>query len=118
MQADSGRELIRMFVERIINDTFPDESAAARLQQVGLFTLIYMLQGDKEPVTATRLSKMTGLTDGQILRHLQKLTKLELVERVQILNKQGRGRAFHLAIRHNAKTRRLVKAIEKGGKKK
>jgi predicted ArsR family transcriptional regulator len=77
-----------------------------------------MLQSDKEPVTASRLSKMTGLTDGQVLRNLKKLTKLELVERLQILNKQGRGRAFHLAIKHNAKARRLMKAIEKGGGKK
>ncbi len=112
MQADPGRALLRMFVERIINATFPRETAAARLQQVGLFTLIYMLQDEKEPVTAARLSQMTGLADGQILNHLRKLTKLELVERVQILNKQGRGRAFHLAIKKNAKARRLVQAIE------
>jgi predicted transcriptional regulator len=118
MQADRSRALIRMFVERIVNEAFPGETPAARLQQVGLFTLIYMLQGDKAPVTAARLSKMTGLTDGQILRHLRKLTKLELVERVQILNKQGRGRAFYLAIKHNTQTRRLVKAIETDAKKK
>ena len=118
MQADSGRELIRMLVARILTETFPDETAAARLQQVGLFTLIYMLQGDKEPITAVRLSAMTGLSDGQVITQLRKLIEIGLVERTQILNKQGRGRAFHLSIKHNAKTRRLVKAIEKSGRKK
>ena len=118
MQVDRSRKLIRMFVERIISEIFPDETAASRLQQVGLFTLIYMLQGDKEPVTARRLSRMTGLSDGQVLTHLRKLIKIELVERIQILNKQGRGRAFHLSIKHNARTRNLVKAIEKSGGKK
>lgn len=118
MQVDPSRKLIQMFVGRIIDETFPNETAAARLQQIGLFTLIYMLQGDKEPVTAARLSAMTGLADAQVITHLRKLTKIKLVERIQILNKQGRGRAFHLAIKHNAKTRRLAKAIEKAGAKK
>ena len=118
MQVNRSRELIRMFVERIVNETFPDETAAARLQQVGLFTLIYMLQGEEQPVTAARLAKMTGLSDGQILTHLRKLMDRNLVERQQILNKQGRGRAFHLAIKQTAKTRRLAGAIASAGAKK
>jgi predicted ArsR family transcriptional regulator len=118
MQADHSRELIRMFVERIIDSTFPDETAAARLQQVGLFTLIYMLQGEPEPVTAARLAGMTGLSDAQVLTHLRKLIDRKLVERKQILNKQGRGRAFQLMVRHTPQTSRLVNAIEKAGAKK
>jgi predicted transcriptional regulator len=118
MQVDPSRKLIRMFVGRIIDEAFPKETAAARLQQIGLFTLIYMLQGDGKPVTAARLSGMTGLADAQIIKHLRKLTKIGLVERVQILNKQGRGRAFELVVKHTPQTRRLVKAIEKAGAKK
>jgi predicted ArsR family transcriptional regulator len=118
MQINRSRELIRMFVERIVNETFPDETAAARLQQVGLFTLIYMLQGEEQPVTAARLAKMTGLSDAQVITHLRKLIDRDLIEREQILNKQGRGRAFHLSIKHNAKSRRLAKAIEKSGARK
>lgn len=118
MQADSSRELIRMFVERIINKAFSNETAAARLQQVGLFTLIYMLQGEAAPVTAARLAKMSGLSDAQVITHLKKLVDRNLVERKQILNKQGRGRAFQLVIKHTPQTTRLVKAIEKGAKKK
>lgn len=112
MQPDRTRELIRMFVARIINDAFPNETAAARLHQVGLFTLIWMMEGQEEPVTATKLSEMTGLADAQVIRHLQKLIKRGLVERKKIPNRQGRGRAYQLTIKHTAKTRRLVKAIE------
>jgi hypothetical protein len=49
-----------VLVERILAEVLPDETGAARLQQVGLFTLIYMLEGDGEPVTATRIARMTA----------------------------------------------------------
>ncbi len=115
MQDDRSRQLIRMLVERILERIFPDETGAARLQQVGLFTLVYMLQGDKEPITATRLVRMTGQTEGQVGKQLRKLVDVDLVERAKILNKQGRGYAFQLSIKHNAKTKRLAAAIAKGG---
>lgn len=118
MQPDSSRKLIRMYVERILAEVFPRETGAARLQQVGLFTLIYMLQGDKEPVTASRLSVMTGQSDTQIGNQLKKLRAVKLVERKKILNKQGRGYAWQLEIVDSAQTRRLVKAIETDAKKK
>ena len=55
------------------------------------------------------------MTDSRkdIGQQLKKLIDLGLVERTQILNKQGRGRAYHLAVKQNAKTKRLTKAIEK-----
>lgn len=115
MQDDHSRQIIRMLVERILERIFPDETGAARLQQVGLFTLIYMLQGDKEPVTATRLVQMTGQTEGQVGKQLKKLIEVKLIERTKILNKQGRGYAWQLSIKHNAKTKRLADAIAKGG---
>src|ERR1043166_6504271 len=105
MQQDHSRKVIRMLVERILAKTFPKETGAARLQQVGLFTLIYMLQGDKEPVTVSLLTRMTGQGDAQIIRQLRKLIDVGLVERTQILNRQGRGRAFALSIKHTPKTR-------------
>jgi len=49
-----------MLIERILENAFPDETGAARLQQLGLFTLIYLLQGKEEPVTARQLSQLTG----------------------------------------------------------
>jgi DNA-binding transcriptional ArsR family regulator len=118
MQPDLSRKVIRMLVERILEKVLPKESGAARLQQIGLFTMIYMLQGDKEPVTVSRLTRLTGQGDAQINKHLRKLIDEELVERTQILNKQGRGRAFHLSIKHTPKTKRLLAAIDKATKRK
>ena len=111
MQLGLSRELLRMFVERIVNEIFPGETGALRMQQIGLFTLIYVLQGDKEPVTASRIAAMTGQSSGQVHRQLQKLLKLDLVEREQIRNKQGRGQAFELKIKDTKQRRRLAKAI-------
>ncbi len=118
MQVNPTRELIHMFAERIVKETFPNETAAARLQQFGLFVWIYLLQSEDEPVTAARLAQTTGLKDAQIIRHLRRLMKRELIERIKILAKHGRGRAFNLVIKHNAKTRRLLKAIDKATAKK
>ena len=113
MQLERSRELIRMLVARIIDEAFPNETPAARLHQVGLFTLIFMLQGQDEPVTAAHLARITGLADAQVLRHVQKLVRRKLVERTQIKNRTGRGRAFKLTIKYSAKTKRLLDAIEK-----
>ena len=119
MQANSVQHLIRMLVERILAEALPKETGAARLQQVGLFTLIFMLQADEEPVTASRLARMTGQSVSEISLQLKKLLKVELIERTKILNRQGRGYAFALSIRHTAKTKRLVEAINAAaGKKK
>ena len=118
MQPNYSRIDLRMFTEQILENIFPDETGAARLQQAGLFLLIYVLQGDKEPVTVSRLERITGQADAGINKQLNKLIKIGVVEKTQILNKQGRGRAFHLSIKDSAKTRRLVKAIDKGGRRK
>ncbi|MBI2715086.1 MAG: hypothetical protein HYX37_11630 [Rhizobiales bacterium] len=106
-----------MFAERIL-EKFPGESGASRLQQAGLFLLIYVLQDGKEPVTVSRLKKLTGQSDSGLNRQLNKLIRIGIIEKTQILNKQGRGRAFHLSIKDSAKARRLVKAIDQGGSKK
>ena len=118
MQPDSSLRRLLMLLEHILAEVFPDETGAARLQQVGLFTLIYLLQSDKEPVTAARLSAMTGQSDTQIGNQLKKLIAIDLVERTKILNRQGRGYAFQLSVKDNTRTRRLTKAIDKGGSKK
>src|SRR5262245_22811933 len=115
MQVEPGRKLLLMYFKRILENAFPGVSAAARLQQIGLFTLIYALQGEEEPVTAARLAEMTELSDGQVLTHLRKLMEIELIERTQIKNKQGRGRAYKLTIKDTKETRQLLKAIEKSG---
>lgn len=119
MQQNLSQQLIRMLVERILAEALPGETGAARLQQVGLFTLIYMLQGEDEPVTASRLAKITGQAHTQIGIQLEKLFKVQLIERTKILNRQGRGYAYALSIKHTSKTKRLLAAIDKAttGKK-
>src|ERR671927_286079 len=81
MQGDRNRELIRMLVERILEEVFPDETGASRLQQIGLFTIVYALQGDEEPVTAARIAALSAQSPSQIHRQLKKLTTLDIIER-------------------------------------
>jgi DNA-binding transcriptional regulator GbsR (MarR family) len=116
MQPNLSQILVRMLVERILADVLPNETGAARLQQVGLFAIIYMMQSDDEPVTITRIANIAGLADTQVSYQLKKLLKVDLVERTKILNKQGRGYAYAITVKYNAKARRLVDAIEKAKK--
>jgi predicted transcriptional regulator len=111
MQVELSRQRLRMFIERIVNKVFAKESGALRMQQIGLFTLIYVLQGDEESVTASRIAAMMGQSNGQVHRQLQKLLKLKLIKRERVRNKQGRGHAYKLTINDTAETRRLAKAI-------
>jgi hypothetical protein len=107
--------LLRMLVERILAEVFPDETGAARLQQVGLFTLIMMLEGDDKPVTEGRLAEITGQARAAVNRQLHKLITVGLVERTAILGPHGRGRAWHLSIRHTPETARLAEALLAAG---
>ena len=74
MQLDQFQTLLRMLVERILEEIWPDETGVARVQQVGLFTLIFMLQNTGEPVTASRLAALTQQTQSlrsqQIVHHV------------------------------------------------
>jgi predicted transcriptional regulator len=118
MQLELVRKLVGMFVDRILAEIFPDETGAARLQQVGLFTLIFVLQDDRGPVTAARLSELTGQSVSQVQKQLQKLAKVGVIERKKALNRQGRGHAFHLVIKHTEKTKRLLQAMSKAAGRK
>src|SRR5215475_5554438 len=109
MQHDPTRELLWMFVKPIVEEVFANETGASRLQQVGLFTLIYVMQRDP-PVTAARIAELTRQSQSQIHRQLQKLIDLKLVNRKKILNKRGRGRAYELTIKDTKETKRLLRA--------
>jgi DNA-binding MarR family transcriptional regulator len=111
---DLNRELLWMFVARIVDEIFPHETGASRLQQVGLFTLIYLMQRDP-PVTAARVAEVTRQSQSQIHRQMQKLIALKLIKRSKILNKQGRGHAYKLEINYTGKAKRLIAAIGKAG---
>src|SRR5215468_5419659 len=112
MQPALTTELL-MLVRHILENAFPSESGAARLKQVGLFCLIYLLQGNDEPVTAARLSQLTGQPDGDVSNTLRRLIELGLVDRTPILQKQGRGRAYKLTVTGSPEAKRLTKAINK-----
>ena len=102
-----------MHLQRILDHAFPRQTGAARVQLLGLFTLIYLLQTEKEDVTARRLAMMTGQPEGDVGNQVKKLVALDLIARTQILNKQGRGRAFKLTVKNSAQAKRLTKAIDK-----
>jgi predicted transcriptional regulator len=111
MQLEFARELIRMFIDRIVRETFPGETGAARLQQLGLFVLIFAYESNGEPVTATLLSKLTGQSRNRVYKQLEKLDKVGIIQRTEILSRHGRGRTYKLTIKHNEKTKRLLGAM-------
>ena len=51
MHLEEFQAFVRGYVERIFQEAFPDETGAARMQQVGLFVTILALQNTAEPVT-------------------------------------------------------------------
>jgi biotin operon repressor len=111
MQLEFPRQLLRMFIDRIVRETFPGETGAARLQQLGLFVLIFAYESKGEPVTATLLSKLTGQSRNRVYKQLEKLDKVGIIQRTEILSRRGRGRTYQLSIKHNEKTKRLLGAI-------
>jgi predicted transcriptional regulator len=113
MQLELVRSLLRMLIERIIGEIFPRETGAARLQQLGLLLLIFAYEEDGKPVTATRLAELTGQSRNRVYKQLEKLDAVDVIDRMDILSPHGRGRTFALSIKHNAKTKRLLKLLEK-----
>src|SRR5205085_11170340 len=79
--------------------------------QIGLFTLIFVLQNDKEPVTASRIASLSGQAHSEVSRQVQKLLKIGLVERTAITSPHGRGRAWHLSVRRGPETAKLLDAL-------
>ena len=112
MQLELMGKLIGMFVDRILDEVFPDETGAARLQQIGLFTLIFVLEQRGETVTSTRLAELTGQSPSAVYKQLDKLDDIEVISRKRITKKGRRGFTYVLSIRHNAKTKRLIEAME------
>jgi predicted transcriptional regulator len=118
MQLALVQELVGIYVTRIVDEIIPGETGAARLQQIGLFTLIFVLEKGGEPVTADRLAEITDQSKSAVQKQLQKLEDIDVIERRKALNKSGRGRAYHLFIKHNDKTKKLLKALGKAGSRK
>src|SRR4051812_42891523 len=115
MEADLARDLILMFVDRIMDDMFPGETGASRVQQLGLFMIVFALEGREEPVTAARIAEITRQSDSRVQRQVQKLIARDLIERTRIKNKLGRGQAWQLSIKHSPGSKKLLKAIQNAG---
>lgn len=107
-----------MYVEPILARIFRNETGAARLQQLGLFLLIFVLEKDGEPVTTKRLSEATGHPNTSIHKQLQKLLKVRVIGKRKGPSSGRRGYALHFFVEQNAKTKQLLKAIGKTTAKK
>ena len=118
MQLLFARRILGMYVGPILRKAFSNETGAARLQQVGLFAVIFILEESGEPVTAARLSEATGQATSAIYKQLQKLLDLKVIRKRQALNKGGRGYVMHFHVTQNAKTKQLLKALDKAARKK
>jgi predicted transcriptional regulator len=118
MQLQLIRKLIGMYVDRIISEVFPAETGAARLQQLGLFTLIFALEDNGEAVTASRLAELTGQSLSAVYKQLEKLERINVIARKKQPAKHGRGYVYLLSIKHNEKTRRLLEALKKSAEAK
>jgi len=117
MQLPLVRKLIGMFVDRIVSEIIPDETGAARLQQLGLFILIFVLEENGTPVTAARLAEITKQKVSAVQKQVLRLESVGVIERRHALSKSGRCRAFHLFAKHNEKTEKLMKALGKAAPK-
>src|SRR3954462_11161784 len=74
MQLNLARPFLKMITRRILEETFPGETGASRLQQIGLFTLILSMEDEHDnPPTATRLAALTKQSESQIARMVRKL---------------------------------------------
>ncbi len=118
MQLPLVGKLIGMFVDRILDEIFADVTGAARLQQIGLFTLVFVLEQRGETVTSVRLAELTGQARSAIHKHLEKLERLKIIDRKPSTAKHGRGLVYNLSIKHNAKTKRLLEAMGKSSEAK
>lgn len=117
MPLDQFQTLLRMLVERILAEIWPDETGPARVQQVGVFTLIFMLQNTEEPVTASRIAALTGQTNSQVHKQIQKLLKVGLIEREKIRPASGKGQAFALKVKYTSQAQKLIDAMMRGAMK-
>lgn len=109
MQAQ--HQLIWHLVKQIVERAFPEETAAARLQQVAILLTINALQDEPEPLTTQKLGEVYGLTVSQTHKLVTRLVERGLIERTQVLNRRGRGHAFALRVVETEELRQLRQAV-------
>ncbi len=117
MQLEFVGTFVGMYVDPILGKILPNETGAARLQQVGLLTLILVLEARGEEITAKRLSQITGQAVSAIHLQMQKLLDVKVVGKREVRNPKGGGYVLHFFLEQNAKTKQLLKALDKMARK-
>ncbi|MEJ7014823.1 MarR family transcriptional regulator [Sinorhizobium meliloti] len=107
----SHNRLIWHLVKQIVENAFPEETAASRLQQVAVLLTINALQNQPEPLTTQRLGEIYGLNASQTHKLVTRLVERGLVIREQIHNRLGRGHAFALRLVETPELKILRDAI-------
>ena len=102
-----------MDLQQTLEEVFPESTGAAQLEQLGLFTLIFAMENDPEPLTAARVAERTGLPRSHVDQLVRKLIALNVVSRTRAPGPGG-VRALRLRIKHSAASRKLLAAIEEG----
>ena len=99
-----------MFSRKILEQVFPDETGASRLQQIGIFTLIFAGGDAGEPLSASQIAELTKHDTSQLARLLRKLIDRDLIERRP---GPGRGAPQLLSVKHSPASKKLIDAMTK-----
>jgi hypothetical protein len=87
------------FVMReIMDNPLEDETASARLKQVGLMSVLYCMHVGNQPLTLAAITAETGLTRGGIYETVAYLLKRRLLDETEVRNALGRGKARRFSI--------------------
>jgi hypothetical protein len=87
------------FVMReIMDNPLEDETASARLKQVGLMSVLYCMHVGNQQLTLAAITAETGLTRGGVYETIAYLLKRSLLDETEVKNALGRGKARRFSI--------------------
>ncbi|MDR6671243.1 helix-turn-helix domain-containing protein [Rhizobium sp. 1399] len=105
--------LVWHLVKQVVETIFPDETGAARLQQVAVLLTINALQDGPEPVTTARIGEIYGITPSMAHKLIARLLDRGLIEKKTILNRQNRGHSTALRVVETDILKQLTATIRK-----
>ena len=103
--------LVGMSVDRILAEILPGETGAARLQQLGLFLLVFVLEQRGEKATVARIRELTRQSQSAIYKQLEKLVDVEVVKRTTTKINRRPGFVNEFSINYGDKAQRLIAAM-------
>lgn len=80
-------------LREIMDNPMPDETASARLKQVGLMTVLYYMNVANRALSLASITEETGLTRGGVYETIEFLLRRKLLEETETKNALGRGKA-------------------------